>query len=104
MPLYIKDEETSDLLERYAAAVGANKTAALRELLRSQLETIHREQGANARYKSILQLIGPKLAGSPAAPISKERIDALYDDTEQERAPQTKSDRKARRRSPVEVR
>ena len=85
MSIYIKDSETSDLLERYAATVGLNKTAALRELLRRQMDVAYRAKDADARFKSVLELIGPKLAAGPVPPISKKRFDAIYDYMDRDR-------------------
>ncbi len=62
MSLDIKDSETSDLLGRYAVAVGLGKSAALRELLRRQMDVTDRAKGADARFNSVLRRADVELA------------------------------------------
>lgn len=78
MAIYIADEETSEMLERYAARIGTNKTAALRELLRNQLAGQDWQAGAQQRYDKVMQWLGPRLT-NPKPPISKAAFDGLYD-------------------------
>lgn len=77
MAIYIADGETSELLERYAARLGTNKTAALRELLRSELAEQDWRASAQQRYDKVMQWLGPRLK-HPKTPLPKSAFDDLY--------------------------
>ena len=76
MPVYIEDEETSDLINRYAELRHTTKTGALRDLLRREIKAFERKASAEERYKKLMTWLGPAPEIAPE-PIPKEYYDWL---------------------------
>ncbi len=79
MPVYIEDQETSELIERYAKLKNTTKTGALRDLLRSEVAKLDRQATAQERYDRIRKWLGPP-PEVPPEPIPKEYYDWLWHD------------------------
>lgn len=65
------------MLERYAASLGTNKTAALRALLRERLAEQEWQAGAQDRYRKVMEWLKPRFA-HPKPPVPKAAFDDLY--------------------------
>lgn len=77
MATYIADQETCNLIDRYAERMGKNKTAALRDLLQRELADDDWAARGPARLKSAMEII----QGKPkrhVKPIPKKAFDDLY--------------------------
>jgi hypothetical protein len=79
MPVYIEDQETSELIERYAKLKNTTKTGALRDLLRAEIAKLDRQATAEERRAKIEKLLGPP-PEHPPEPIPKEYYDWLWHD------------------------
>ncbi len=76
MAVYIEDEETCNLINKYAALKHTSKTGALRDLLRREIKTLERRPSAEERYKKMMSWLGPA-PEVPPEPIPKEYYDWL---------------------------
>ncbi len=92
MAIYIANAETCELIDCYAQRVGKNKTAALRDLLKQELEKIERAAGAQERYEKVMKRLRPKLKKGPVPALPKKVFDDMfaYLDEERERLSRTK--------------
>lgn len=77
MPLYVKDQEVSELADRLAAMRGLTKTEAVRQALQNEIAKAHpsRVEQALAIGERLREMAGPH--GLPA---DKAFIDSLYED------------------------
>ncbi len=96
MATYIADQETCNLIERYAERVGKNKTAALRDLLQRELAEDDWAAGGPERLKSAMEIIRrhPK---RDIKPIPKKVFDDLYTYLDKERTKYKMEDKAPRR-------
>jgi hypothetical protein len=103
MATYIADQETCELIDRYAKQVGKNKTAALRDLLRQQVEKIEWAAGAQERYGKVMERLRPKLEKGPVAPLPNKVFDDMfaYLDEERERLARTRPVMRKRSKKPA---
>ena len=97
MATYIADEETCNLIERYAARVHKNKTAALRELLQRELMDQDWATSGPERFKSAMEIIqrNPK---RHVKPMPKKVFDDLYSYLDKERQKYAAEDKRTRRK------
>ena len=75
MATYIEDDETSELIEKLAKREGANKTKALRDLLRRELRGPD-DKSAEDRFKDALAFVNN--FASEKFPVKHADIDELY--------------------------
>jgi len=93
---YIADEETCNLIERYAERVGKNKTAALRELLQRELAERDWKAGGNQRYESAMEIIRRRPKRSPEV-LPRRVFDELYSYLDEEREKYAAEDKSGHR-------
>ena len=62
MATYISDEETCRLIQEYARLEGKSKTAALRDLLRNEIENAQYRAGATERYEKVMARLNKRQA------------------------------------------
>ena len=79
MPTYIEDEETSRLIDQYAALVANTKTGALRDLLRREIPKLIRPAGAEDRLKRMQEFHRQYPPNPDALPNTRETYDSLYE-------------------------
>jgi hypothetical protein len=75
MATYVEDEETSKLIEQYAAKQGKTKTGALRDLLRRELN-IPAQKSADQRMKELLAYVSSH--STEQSPIAQNDIESVY--------------------------
>ena len=76
MATYIEDDETSRLIEEYAAAQSKTKTGALRDLLRRELKALNAANSAEERYANLIAFVSSQ--PTEEHPVSEQDIDSLY--------------------------
>ncbi|MBV9034248.1 MAG: type II toxin-antitoxin system VapB family antitoxin [Acidobacteriaceae bacterium] len=81
MAVYIEDEETCNLISRYAELKHSSKTGALRDLLRREIQGLERKASAEERYRKLMSWLGPA-PEVPPEPIPKEYYDWLAGESE----------------------
>ncbi len=79
MAIYIEDEETSSLINRYAELKNASKTGALRELLKREVSAMEQKNTADEKYRRIMEWLATLPAASEEL-IPKQHYDWLAGD------------------------
>jgi hypothetical protein len=97
MATYIADQETCDLIQRYAERVHKNKTAALRDLLQRELADDDWAARGEQRLKSAMAIVR-RNRKRHSEPIPKKVFDDLYSYLDEEREKYEAADRPRRRK------
>jgi hypothetical protein len=81
MAVYIEDEETCNLISKYAELRHTSKTGALRDLLRREIKALERKASTEERYKKVMSWLG-SVPETPPEPIPKGYYDWLSGDAD----------------------
>ena len=101
MATYISDEKTCKLIAEYAELEGKSKTAALRDLLQTEIENARYRAGAKERFEKVMARLRKRQAKhkGPVAPIPDKVFDDLFQIEEQRAALEKHRPARARRKS-----
>jgi hypothetical protein len=97
MATYISDEKTCNLIAEYAELEGKSKTAALRDLLQTEIENARYRAGAKERFEKVMSWLRPRLAKGPSKPLPPGVFDDMFSYIEEEREELARTKRKQRK-------